>query len=334
MANAHKHTFPGAHGLQLINLLKRFQIPSELLLEGSGLTLDTLAKPGTRIDADVVIALTEKARALTGEPGIGFYLGLEKRLSMYGYLGFATMSATTGREGLELFTRYAATISTSLELSLAEAGGIATLTMHERIDMGSVHDVALFSLMVGIRQLATTLLGRDTGPMQVDLPIAEPEYFHLFAHLLPHAHFDQSIARVHFDSRALDHPLPHPDQAALELAKSACEQQLQELGLDRSLPARVRRLLRETKSHRTIEQIAVALSISTRTLKRKLAKEGLSFKDIQEEERRERAMALLRTPDLGLEAIAEQLDYADASNFTRAFRRWTGMTPSDWRRRN
>jgi len=97
-----RHTLPAAQALQLVELLKRWPVEPAQLLEGFGLSEQALEDPQARLSLPTMNALLERARALTGEPGLGFYLGLQKRLSMYGFLGFATMNATTVREALEL----------------------------------------------------------------------------------------------------------------------------------------------------------------------------------------------------------------------------------------
>jgi AraC-like DNA-binding protein len=81
----------------------------------------------------------------------------------------------------------------------------------------------------------------------------------------------------------------------------------------------------------SIEDIAQALHVSARTLKRQLAAEGTSFSLLVDEERRERAMFLLGSPALSLKDIADRLGYANLANFTRAFQRWTGQAPGEYR---
>jgi len=326
-------SFPAAHALQLVRLLDRWQIGADELLSGTGLTVETLEAPHARISVPTMIELTARSRSLTAEPGIGFYLGLQKRLTTYGYLGFATMSAATSREGLELVMRYAPTVSTALSFSLIEEGATATLVIEELVDLGSVRDVATFSLLVGMRQLGATMTGRDPGRMRLDIPFDEPEYFTRFAHLLPDARFGQPKLRMHFAARALDAPLITPDRAALALAREACERQLAELGFERQLGAQVRRLILGTSGMRSIDDIARALHLSTRTLKRRLAAEGVTYTQLADQERHASALDLLRMPDLTLEDIAQRLDYAALSNFARAFRRWTGQTPAQYRKR-
>jgi AraC-like DNA-binding protein len=328
------HTFSGAYALQLIELVRRWNVTAAQLLEGTGVSERELEDPRFRMSSELLATLTERTRSLTGEQGIGFFLGLQKRLSMYGHLGFAAMNAGTVREWIELTTRFMATASTALSFDLELHGKRATLRIHEHAELGSAHDIAIFSLLVGMRQLIQIALGRNPGKVLFDIPIEKPAYYDRFTHLLPDARFGHDELRVHFDTRALDFKLATPDRAALRLAQEACERQLAELGLHSDgLAQRVRKLALTSDRLRSVDEVARALHLSARTLKRKLAVEQTTFSELVELERRERALQLLRMPNLALEEIASRLHYANAASFARAFRRWTGSAPAQYRAR-
>jgi AraC-like DNA-binding protein len=336
------HSFPASHALQLVTLVRRWNVAAEELLDGLALTEAELEAPHARISVELLCAISERARTLTAEPGIGFYLGMQKRLAMYGYLGFATMSAATLREAIELAVRYAPTVSTAISFALHVAGDTATIVIEEHVDLGSTHDIGVFSLLVGMRQLTSVmidqraderLIKRQFGQIVSDIPLAKPAYFERFAHLLPGVRFEQPELRIQFDAAALAIPLIAPDRAALRLARDTCERQLAELGFERQLPTRVGRLAIGPEGPRTIDQIAHMLHVSARTLKRKLAAEGVTFSALIDRERHERALGLLRSSELTLEVVAQRLHYSSMANFARAFRRWAGETPAQHRRR-
>lgn len=80
------------------------------------------------------------------------------------------------------------------------------------------------------------------------------------------------------------------------------------------------------------EDIAVELGLSKRTLQRRLSAEKLSFKDLLDLYRQEQAMLMLQNGDLDMANIAYALGYNEQSSFNRAFRRWTGLSPSAWQK--
>jgi len=313
----------------MVQLAKRWGVKPETLLGPFGLEEKQLEQPSARLSADTQIALTARARDLT-EPGFGIYLGLQKQASSYGFLGFAAMSASTMREALESTIEFTAAVTTSLSLSLRVEGPRAALVLHEKLDLGPVRDVALFSLFIGMRQITHDLTGRK-GYADIELDIAEPDYFARFAHILPGTRFGQPVCQLVFNASGLDVPLMRPDRAAFNLAREQCQKQLDALGFDGSLPSRVRRALVTDDGFRSLEQVAEALHVSVRTLKRKLSQHDTSYSSLRQEERLLRAMHLLRATDLTLDHIATKLGYATTSNFSRAFAQWTGQSPAAYR---
>ena len=209
---------------------------------------------------------------------------------------------------------------------------VATLLFHEHADMGSMHDIATFSLLVGLEHMLQQMAGVSTDPLSVDVTCREPDYLARFAHLLPRIRFEQPLLRVRFRAALLAQPLRSADPGALSLLRDACERQLSELGFAQPLAERVRRLARDADGFRSIDEVARALSLSTRTLKRKLAMSGQTFSALVETERRAEALSLLERTELPLDDIVQRLGYSTSPNFVRAFRRWTGQTPAAYRK--
>ncbi len=122
------------------------------------------------------------------------------------------------------------------------------------------------------------------------------------------------------------------DPVLLQLACEQCERVLASRGPDAQMSARVRSLAMHAKGRPfSLDHIARVLHTSPRTLKRQLAAEGTTFSAIVDEDRRESAMFLLRAPGASVKDVAHRLGYANIANFTRAFHRWTGTTPSQHR---
>jgi AraC-like DNA-binding protein len=317
--------------LQLIRLVKRWNVSAEQLLRGLGLREELLEEPSARLPVDMLRTLLARARELTGEPGLGFYLGLDKRITSYGYLGFAAMSAATVREALELTVRFAPAQTAAFGVCLQVERGVAALVIDLHTDFGSVEDVFLFNVVVTLWQLGSALTGQEIRGL-TELTIAQPAYYRRFVELLPDVRFGQAKNRLVFDAALLDLPLVSADRAALRLARDQCEASLEALISDSGLVQRVRGLIaRVSDSPGSLAQVAAALRISPRTLKRRLAAHGVSFTELLAEARRETALRLLRASSLSVDAIAQRLGYSTAPNFIRAFRRWTGSTPNSYR---
>jgi AraC-like DNA-binding protein len=327
-----EHSLPAVQALYLSELVRRWNVSTSELLATTGVRPETLEDPGARIDIPTAVKLIERARALTGEPALGYYLGLQMRLSMHGYLGFAAWSAPTMRAAADLMVQFTPIVTTAVGLRLRVEGRDASIIVDEHADFGTARDVVLLAVLVGIWQMAQTGTGRELRGGSLDVALPSPPYAPALQIVEPAIRFDQPLTRLAFDAARLDFEYKMADPVALRLAKEHCERELNALGLDGRVGGRVRSLVARSKAgFPSLHEVAMSLATSPRTLKRQLAAEGCTFTEILEGERREAAMVLLRTPDLTIEQIATRLGYSNVPNFTRAFRRWTGATPADFR---
>ncbi len=331
LSSAEEHSVPVSFAEHVVQLVRRWDVaPSDLL---SGFGLGERLDPLGRLPHSTWVGLLERARTLTGEPGLGFYLALQKRISGYGYMGLAAMSAASLGDALEIVTRFSPIVTTAVSLRLHVEGRVASLIVESHADLGSVRDIALISLLFGTRQTVRTLTGRELTN-DVELTIAEPAYFPRFEHLMPRARFGQQVNQVVFDAAHLDLPLIQADRTALELTRTQCERALDALGYRGDIVERVRNAMWRDDGYgfRSLDEAAENLAVSTRTLRRMLAEQGMSFSNLLDRERREKAMLLLKSSGVPLEDVAERLGYSTLSNFGRAFHQWTGTTPGAYRR--
>jgi AraC-like DNA-binding protein len=318
--------------MRLVELVGHWEVRAEELLRPFELREADVAAPAARFSTAVYVALTERARQLTGEPGLGYAWGLQMRISAFGFLGFATLSAATLRDAIELAIQYAPLGSTAEGMRLDVDGGVASIVLEEDDDFGSVRDVLLTARMAGLWRIGEMLTGRSLrGTAEVALP--EPPWHTRFAQLVPPVRFGQPTTRLLMDAALLDLPLVMADATGHRAAREQCERELATLSTGGRLVRAVQGLAWKASGEpRTPREIAESVKMSPRTLRRKLALQGKLLSEIVDEARRDRALLLLRSSDDSIDAIAERLGYFNAQNFARAFRRWTGMAPAAYRR--
>jgi AraC-like DNA-binding protein len=325
---------PAVYAAQLVELAARFGVARRDALEGTGIAEALLEQPEARISSLAIATLISRALHLTREPGLGYYFGLHLKLSSHGSVGLAAMTAATLGDAIGIAQRYVGLRDPHLMLRHYVEGDLAVL---ELIDMAPNLPLRVFiteALCTAFVQIGRSLLGRPLSGF-VDMSFAEPPYFQGFAHLLPGAvRFNQEKDRLLFPRSMLDEALQMSDPVAARQALSQCEAELAGLAETSSLLATVRRELRARDSVPSLEEVAERQRVSARTLKRRLAEHGTSFRQLVDELRRDRALALLERRELTVERIAELLGYSDASNFQRAFRRWLGVTPAAFRARH
>ena len=129
--------------------------------------------------------------------------------------------------------------------------------------------------------------------------------------------------------------MPLHSASGLEQALAQCEASMRFLQQEQSLNLRVQDCLTLVRQrYPSLEEVAEQLHLSSRSLRRYLAEEGTSFGALLVDAKRLDALRLLQDERLTIADIAQRLGYQDPANFTRAFRRWVGKTPSAWRGMN
>ncbi len=325
------HTFPSSLALYLVELVKRWDVNLEDLLEGTRVDPEALVDPRARVSTDEVVKILERARTLTGEAALGFHLGTELRVSGLGHLGRAILSAPTIREAIDLGIEFMPIVTTSFGLRLRIEGREASVVIEENADFGTARDIVLLAILTAIWRIGTKMTGQCMSGF-ADLALPEPAYFARLGRVGGHIRFNQPVTRLVFDAAYLTLPYKMHDPIALQFARQECAQTLDSLDGTHPTVARVRGLISAKRGTLpSVVQVAAMLHMSPRTLKRLLASEGTSFTLLVQEERRERAMLLLRSRTLSIKDVARSVGYSNVMNFTRAFHRWTGKTPGEHR---
>src|SRR5579884_1573298 len=244
-----------------------------------------------------------------------------------------TESSTEHRiPAIHLMVKYAPIRSTAFAFELEVAGSRAALVVEERADFGSARDIVVLGLLVGLRRTAALRLGREWESTMIEAMLPEPEYYRRFRHVRPPIRFGRPKHRIVFDASILDLPLTTGDPASHRLAREQCERLLDSISTRSQLVDQVARMvLRSGGGLRSFEEVADALGMSSRTLRRRLAELRTTFSDVRDRELRDRATDLLRSSDLPVTRIAGRLGYANHANFLRAFRQWTGQSPTEYR---
>ena len=328
-STAKAERIPAAHALHLADVAEALGVPREQLFAAWGLREAEVADPGRSLDLATVRQLVAITRRLSGEEGLGLFLGTRMQIANHGSLGFAAMTASTVRDALEVAMRFVPTRTRALALRHQLAGGRSALIIEERADFGDARDVVLVALVVGIWRIAQALTGQSIRG-DVDFAFARPGYAARFETLAPGTvRYGQPTTQLVFDAALLDAPLVMADVAAHRRACERCEEELTALHEDRTLATRVRTELAASPPP-DLAGVARALGLSARSLKRHLAAEGATFAALRAQVLRERAVLLLRGGQ-GLEECASALGYCDAASFSRAFKRWTGSSPGRFR---
>lgn len=312
--------------------LRRMGSSIERHLTRSGLPQSILTDPEVLIPSVSVVRLLSETALLEGIPDLGLRVGHEASVGMLGTFGRLVSRGLTLGDALDALVRYHPGLSSNERLWLAPRG--------DRVELGHAFDNKLdrhwqqashYALMflVGTIQIAA---GKTWRPACVTLQTEESPALANFEPLSrTEVTFGQPSTSVFLPRTMLDltmRPASHRDQADDVEAWNASAP-----GRD-CLAAVVHVVeMLASESYPSIKQTAETLGMSVRTLQRQLTEAGCTHEDVVARIRFETATAMLKKSDAKILDIALDVGYSDHAHFTRAFRRWAGCSPQEYRRR-
>lgn len=335
LAKRQDQGIPGVYGLLLLDVVSRWGYTAETLFAPFNFDREVLADPNYRIPAPIANELIKYALQLTGESSLGYQLGTQMRISIHGFIGYAIMTAENITEALVLANRFILLRMPFLQLYFSTFEENATLQLQCEITLEPLRTEIVLALTFGIVTMGRALTGMDDLQFHMDFDFPQPAGFEKYLKVMPDSilRFDQPHLISSFDKKYLGLKMVNADPISSQIAINQCEAELSAIGERRRLAMRVRDILTDSEQHYlNIESVANYLHMSDRTLKRQLAAEGTSFSNLVDEVRYRHATSLLSRTDYSLEQIADELGYSDVANFSRAFKRWSGRSPSSWRK--
>jgi AraC-like DNA-binding protein len=364
--NLQKPTVPVSYLQLLLEIATERGIGARQLLSGLPLDADLLAKPSARMSAIHWGLLVSRAMRMLAEPALGYECGLRMRPSANGFLGYAMLSCASMREAMDLLFRYFQTRQRGFGIRLSIEQEHAAMEVHELYPLLSIpqllqrhlaagdvdaaeqarawEQIAVLRrffyehILLGVARGAAAILGRELtqldGEIWFDWP--EPDYHARWRERLPMIRFSRHSNQLRLPLRILELRPVLADPLASKQAIELCERELAQTGATGDSTAlRVCAVLIQLPHGGYPDQdtIAARLHMSSRTLARKLRDDGGSFQQLLDDTRRRDACELIENTQLELQEVATRLGYRNPANFTRAFRKWMGESPSRYRQR-
>jgi AraC-like DNA-binding protein len=197
-----------------------------------------------------------------------------------------------------------------------------------------MREFCLVSVLRNIHGLACWYIDSRIPLLGACFPFAAPAHAPAYAVLFPGGTtFQAAHAALSFDAQYLQLPLRRDERALRQMLQNALPLTVLQYRRDRLLVQRVRQLLAaDAECLQTADTLARQLHLSQRSLHRQLKEEGASLQSLKDEVRRERAVALLLRTSRPIKRIAQSCGFLNDKSFIRAFRLWTGLSPSEFRK--
>ena len=324
---------PAQYILILIDMVESQGCDREQLLAGTSLAQTGISSIGARINDTDFNQLVANAQALTGDPALGLKLGLRLNLSAHALLGQAFMTCQDLEQVLDLFLKYYHLLAPALQFEFETVGDQCVLTTISTPEIAPAEFGYELSYCAIINTLRGLLNTADLQP-RIEMPYPEPAHSALYYEIFGEdVYFDCVQGRISFHRDLLNTPLPSSNPALRSLYEAECARLLADLEEEDSVAEQTLRLLRKLEGqYPQMPQIANILNLSPRTYRRRLDEEQQSYQKLLDQVRGEHATRYLQNTRLPLSSIAYMVGFSDASNFRRAYLKWTGRSPKEVRK--
>lgn len=310
------------------------QDPMELL-EQAGIDPAHVINADRRIAVPRMQALWRLSVDATGDETFGLQVAEQLQPATLQGLGLAVLASDTLYDGLKRLVRFSKVLSTGMNIALEEEGEFVDLVYLYNVEdfpQDFVWQVVDFSLGV-VLEMCRLTLGEYVAPLSIEVARPMPQEPARFESLLgSRVQFEAEQTRTRFVRADIVDQLvtANPDLARVNDEQvEAYLASFLDVSTSREVVGKIVQRLPDGPPSQKL--IAQALNVSNRTLQRKLKDEGTSFIDLLQDTRLQLAEKYLSQPQRSVVEIAYLLGFAEPSTFSRAFKRWTGQAPADYR---
>lgn len=325
---------PVSYATIYLELAAERGVSATQVLQQAGLNASLLSDLTGRISPQQYVHLVATVLALTGDGGLGFEVGARQPLTAHGSLGYALLCCSHVDEAVSLLQRFWHIRGRGIRLACYQQPDCLVFEFYSDMPISEgVRRVLFDAMLSGFYHSLRFILSESHLLGELWFDYAQPDYIAHFSERLPTLRYQMPATQLRVPLALSERRLAMANPEALALAIAQCEREsrlLAEEDSDILVSARAAMVLTE-QGYPHPETLAERLHVSTRTFRRRLQMQGVSYQGLLEEARRRDALVLLEKPNIEIQKIAELLGYNNPANFTRAFKEWTGRTPSQYR---
>ncbi|MET0283611.1 MAG: AraC family transcriptional regulator [Polyangiales bacterium] len=307
-------------------------IETDEMLARARITSGELQDLRARISLDRVEALLELALEASGDPGLGLAMGINIPSNGLQVLGHLMSSCRTLRQAIAHFFTFSRYIVEGAEWKLREDDELLYYTYDRPFPICATARVGAEAMIAGSLRIARCFVP-DVLPTEVWFKHPPTDYLQRYEEILGcPVRFNCEVNALVAPRAVLDIEQLHADETMVAVLFDATRRVMRESGSKETVAERVRVLLRyETDLSKVdLESVARRLGLARSTVRAKLAAEGVKVSKLIDDARCRLACEELRNPDVNIKEVAGRLGFSDRTSFHRAFRRWTGQTPSQF----
>ncbi len=316
----------------LTDAMVEMGIGLEQLFEGTGASPRNLQDPKARLSHRQKIALFTNVQRLTHDPAIGLLAGQRQRISDFGVFGYGVVSSATFGEAVAFGVEHISLAGPVLKKGFRVEGNVAIFEGYDVIALGDLLPLVSEFWFSSMQTLISLVLGQPFKAHRLLLPYAAPAHARQYQEVMGcPVEFDAGVMQWHFDAELLKLPTPNANPITAVICVDFCDRMMKEMELEPALITAIKTMCLDTIEFPSAETMAKRLNLSLRTLHRRLADLGYGYQSVLDGIRMRLATEYLEFTTLSIEHIAERTGFSDASNFRKAFKKWTGHSPAHYR---
>ena len=319
--------------VHIVHEMEKLGVEQQDILSNTGIAPDVMSNPNVHVTFQQTFDFIRGLNKLTDRQGIGLYLGSRENIGTCGLMGYAMSCAPNVGRALEIATLYLKTSPTLADISMSVEGQELCFTVVPIVPAGDILPFVIEEMLSATLRLFHLISGTNWTPAKVSLSYDDPGYKDVYKSTFNcPIEFGAANNTMTCPASVMGFPTLQGNPVAEAVAIKLCEQYLQEHGQVNDVVQNVRReLLSSPGKFPNEETVSNKLQIHPRVLRRQLRLQSTSFQKIFDSVREQLALEYLQHTGMPIEAIAELVGFSDASNFRRAFKRWTNNTPSEIR---
>ncbi|MCZ6831258.1 MAG: AraC family transcriptional regulator [Gammaproteobacteria bacterium] len=325
---------PPVYIRRLTEMLLDWGVDPEALLRDSALTLAQLADPSQLLTLQQEITIFERAAELSPRPEWALRVGQLTRMSTLGVYGYAAFTSADLEHALHVLVRYFKLAGIAVGVELREhSNGDLEVRVLDTLHLARVHRSTIEEYFSSFNSVLREVTGKVFVAKQMKFDYPAPPYREVYTEVFAcPVHFDCEHSGFVISDRDRELRVSTWDPVTQEACERQCEQIVQRMADAQGFVDEVRKVvLVQACDRRHAEAIAERLHMSTRNLRRKLGQEGTTFQKVLDDVRCELAKNYLSQTQMRLEDISPLVGFSETSNLRRAFKKWTGHTPSAYR---
>ncbi len=325
--------------LPLLNAARSSGYDPSPVLERFSITPEQLSNPHHWLSIGRFMRLGHALIELTGNPALGLKAGEHSRLHGLGLCGYTAMTAETLGDALSLLVKLEPLYGRNIrgQSRYLESSEASILRFYSIAPYNEYNRFVVDSVLSGWHQLCALLTGTDNLVREIHFEFPAPHYVAAYVESfnLP-VLFGQPHNQLILGSKTPSTPCLFANPADHTAFLTQCEQRLHTLAEWNSYQSKTAQIIASLLPDTTpgLDDVAEKLHLPAWTLRRKLQEEATSFKQLLDETRESLASAWLKESDYALSEIAFMTGFSSTEAFQRAFKRWSGLTPGEFRRQH